>query len=143
MSHASFLLPAIGGLLIGLSVATLWIVNGRTAGISGILGGVLELDREELPWRGTFLAGLALGGFALGRLAPALFAWEAPASLGMLTGAGLLVGFGTRLGGGCTSGHGLCGVSRLSPRSLVATATFMALGMVSVYVVRHALGSHA
>ncbi len=132
--------PIAGGLLIGAAVAGLWICNGRNAGISGILGGILELDRLDLAWRSCFLAGLGLGGFILGRIAPGWFAVDAPASLGVVMGAGLLVGFGTRMGGGCTSGHGLCGVSRLAPRSLAATGIFMALGMVSVFVVRHLMG---
>jgi uncharacterized membrane protein YedE/YeeE len=120
-------------------VALLWLLLGRTAGISGILGGVLELERDDLPWRAAFLAGLAVGGWALSHLAPQLFSWEAPRSA-VVVASGVLVGFGTRLGGGCTSGHGLCGLSRLSPRSLAATALFMGLGMVAVFVARHALG---
>ena len=142
-AFAQYAPPLVGGLLIGLSASMLWLLTGRAAGISGILGGVLELERSDLRWRSAFLAGLGLGGVLLGRLAPGLFAWDSSASLALLIGSGLLVGFGTRLGNGCTSGHGLCGVSRLSPRSLVATGVFMALGMVSVYLLRHALGSHA
>jgi len=133
--------PAIvGGLLIGLAVAGLWLFNGRAAGISGIFGGVLELERPDLPWRGAFIGGLALGGLVLSRIEPRLFAWDAPHSSALVVASGLLVGFGTRLGGGCTSGHGLCGISRLSPRSVVATLVFMALGMVAVFVARQAMG---
>ncbi|MBS2026427.1 MAG: YeeE/YedE family protein [Deltaproteobacteria bacterium] len=140
----SHLVPAaVGGVLTGLAVAGLWVLNGRAAGISGIFGGVLELDRPDLPWRSAFLGGLALGGLVLSRLAPRFFTWDVPHSSALLIASGLLVGFGTRLGSGCTSGHGLCGISRLSGRSIVATLVFMALGMVAVFVLRHALGGAA
>jgi uncharacterized protein len=133
--------PAIaGGLLIGISTAALWIVNGRVAGISGVVGDLLPPSRGDSEWRVAFLAGLLAGGLILGRLLPGAFAWDSPHSLGLLSGAGLLVGFGSRLGGGCTSGHGLCGVSRLSRRSLLATGVFMSLGVVSVTLLRHAIG---
>ena len=135
------LLPAIaGGLLIGSSAAALWILNGRVAGISGIVGDLLPPSRGDRIWRLGFLSGLLAGGLILGRFLPGAFAWDPPRSLGLLIGAGLLVGFGSRLGGGCTSGHGLCGVSRLSRRSLLATVVFMSLGVASVTLVRHALG---
>jgi uncharacterized membrane protein YedE/YeeE len=143
LSLAQLAPPVIGGLLIGVAVALLWLSNGRNAGISGILGGVLELEREDLGWRSAFLVGLIAGGLGISRLAPSLFSWEAPHSILLVSASGLLVGFGTRLGGGCTSGHGLCGISRLSQRSLVATGVFMALGMVATYLLRHALGGAA
>ena len=137
----SHLVPAVvGGLLIGIAVAGLWVLNGRAAGISGIFGGVLELDRPDLPWRSAFIFGLVLGGLLVSRLAPRFFSWDAPHSGALVVASGLLVGFGTRLGSGCTSGHGLCGISRLSGRSIVATLVFMALGMVAVFVLRHAVG---
>jgi uncharacterized protein len=135
------LLPAIaGGLLIGSSAAALWILNGRIAGISGIVGDLLPPSRSDRVWRLSFLAGLLAGGALLGKLLPGAFAWGPPGSVPLLLGAGLLVGFGSRLGGGCTSGHGLCGVSRLSRRSLLATVVFMSLGVASVTLVRHAMG---
>ena len=134
-------LPALaGGLLIGASVAALWILNGRAAGISGIVGDVLQPKLGDQGWRIWFLAGLLIGGLILGRAAPGWFAWDAPHSVVLMAAAGVLVGFGTRLGHGCTSGHGLCGISRLSRRSILATVVFMALGGASVFVARHLMG---
>ena len=132
-----------GGVLIGVSVAALWIVLGRVAGISGIVGQLLRPARGESGWRLAFLAGLVAGGALMRTLMPSAFPTAAPGSLGLLAVAGALVGFGTRLGNGCTSGHGLCGLSRLSPRSLVATGVFMALGMAAVYIARHLVGGAA
>jgi uncharacterized membrane protein YedE/YeeE len=132
-------LALIGGGLIGLS-ATLWLLlHGRVAGISGILGGFLKAPRAEGGLRGWFLLGLVLAGVIGVLVAPAKFA-EAPVSLPVVAVAGLLVGFGTRLGNGCTSGHGICGMSRLSPRSLAAVFTFMAAGAAVVFLARHILG---
>lgn len=131
----------IGGLMIGLSAALLLFANGRIAGISGIAGGLLSgPGRGDVLWRLVFVGGLLVGGFAMAANAPQLFAFEIDRSTGALVAAGLLVGFGTRLGNGCTSGHGVCGISRMSRRSLVATATFMAAGFATVYVVNHVLG---
>ena len=132
---------AIGGGMIGLAAALMVVFNGRIAGISGVLGGLI-LDRKggESPWRVLFLAGLILGALVVGLARPDL------AEAGLQTGwvgmiaAGLIVGFGTRLGSGCTSGHGVCGIGRLSQRSIVATCTFMAAGFATVYVMRHLLG---
>lgn len=126
----------IGGTLIGLaSVMLLWL-NGRIAGISGIVGGMLSQKGSELGWRAMFVVGLLVGAFgytfATGGLAVAI-----PASIPVLVVAGLLVGFGTRLGSGCTSGHGVCGIGRLSKRSIVATATFMAVAAATVFVTNH------
>jgi uncharacterized membrane protein YedE/YeeE len=132
-----------GGLLIGVSVVALWIVLGRVAGISGIVGQLLRPTRGDSGWRLAFVAGLVGGGALMHVVAPSTFPAAAPGSLGLLAVAGVLVGFGTRLGGGCTSGHGLCGVSRLSTRSLVATGVFMALGMAVVWVARHLFGGAA
>jgi uncharacterized protein len=132
---------AIGGLLIGLSAALLWVARGRIAGISGILGGLGTARSGDIAWRAAFLLGLVaaplLYGFAGGPLPEA--APEAGPAL--LVAAGLLVGFGTRLGSGCTSGHGVCGIARLSRRSLVATAVFMATGAATVFTVRHLIGA--
>jgi uncharacterized membrane protein YedE/YeeE len=125
----------VGGLLIGLSASVLALGAGRVAGISGILGGLFTPGREGRGWRLQFLAGLGLGGLLLLALHPAVFA-SAPRSLPLLAGAGLLVGFGARLGGGCTSGHGVCGLSRLSGRSLLATLVFMGAAMVTVLVTK-------
>jgi uncharacterized membrane protein YedE/YeeE len=124
----------VGGVLLGLSVSALSMWAGRVAGISGILGGLFTPGREGRSWRWQFLAGLAAGGLLLALFAPAVFA-SAGRSLPLLIVAGVLVGFGARLGGGCTSGHGLCGLSRLSGRSLVATLVFMGTAMATVLVV--------
>ncbi|MCE2659798.1 MAG: YeeE/YedE family protein [Rubrivivax sp.] len=127
-----------GGALIGLAAAMLIVLNGRIAGISGIVGGLLRPARHEIPWRLAMLAGL-IGAPLLWQLWAPLPAAEVSASSVMLLAAGLLVGLGTRWAGGCTSGHGVCGLSRLSVRSLVATLSFMAAGFLTVYVVRHGL----
>lgn len=128
-----------GGVLIGLSAAAFVLLNGRIAGISGILGGLLAAPKGDAAWRIAFLAGLAL--------APSLWLLFAPAAQARYEGSllrfavsGLLVGIGTSCAAGCTSGHGVCGLARLSPRSLVATLSFMAAGMATVWVVRHLLG---
>jgi hypothetical protein len=127
-----------GGLLIGLAAAAFVLFNGRIAGISGILGGLLQPKRGDIAWRVAFLAGLVIAPLAYGLIAP-LPDVRIDASTGMLVAAGLLVGLGTRYGSGCTSGHGVCGLSRMSPRSLVATLSFMLAGFVTVYVLRHLL----
>jgi uncharacterized membrane protein YedE/YeeE len=126
-----------GGLLIGLAAAVFVLFNGRIAGISGILGGLLRPVRGDVGWRAAFLAGLVGAPLVVGLVA-ALPAVTVDAGTGTLVAAGLLVGAGTRYGAGCTSGHGVCGISRLAPRSLVATAAFMLAGFVTVYLVRHA-----
>lgn len=128
-----------GGLLIGLAAALFVLLNGRIAGISGIVGGLLRPARGDVAWRVAFVAGLIVAPLAWLLFAP-LPALQIDAGYGALVLAGLLVGIGTRYGSGCTSGHGVCGVSRLSPRSLVATAAFMGAGFVTVYVLRHLLG---
>ena len=125
-----------GGLLIGLAAAALLLLNGRIAGISGILGGLLRPIKRDIAWRIAFLAGLILAPAAYTLVAP-LPVVTIDASTTVLLIAGLLVGVGTRYGSGCTSGHGVCGLSRASPRSLVATLSFMFAGFVTVYVVRH------
>ncbi len=129
-----------GGVLIGLSAALLILGSGRVAGISGIVGGLLKPGGPDTTWRLAFLGGL-LAAPLLWRLFAALPEAQPVAGGGMLVVAGLLVGIGTRYGSGCTSGHGVCGLSRLSPRSLVATLAFMGAGFATVYVVRHLLGA--
>ena len=128
-----------GGALIGLSVAMLWLTKGRIAGISGILGGLLGASQREAGWRLAFLAGLLCAAplmLMLGQV-PVI---TVEAGGGTLIAAGLLVGFGTRLGGGCTSGHGICGMARMSARSIVATLLFMASAAVTVFVTHHVIG---
>ncbi len=129
----------LGGALIGASASLLLIFNGRVAGISGIMAGALHPRDEDARWRWTFLAGLLVGGMLLRTLASsAVSAPHTPVGLALLSG--LLVGVGTRMSGGCTSGHGVCGISRGSLRSLVATVTFMATGALSTWVVYHLAG---
>ena len=129
----------IGGLLIGLAAAMLALLNGRIAGISGVLGGLFKPMRGDVGWRVAFIGGL-VGAPLVYSLFSALPAVQIDAGYGALVAAGLLVGVGTRYGSGCTSGHGVCGLSRLSPRSLVATLTFMGAGFVTVFLLRHLLG---
>jgi uncharacterized membrane protein YedE/YeeE len=128
-----------GGLLIGMAAAMFLFLNGRIAGISGIVGGLLRPAKGDIAWRIAFVLGLIISPFVFGRAAP-LPEVEIDASTLTLVVAGLLVGVGTRFGSGCTSGHGVCGLSRRSPRSMVATVSFMFAGFVTVYVVRHLLG---
>lgn len=122
----------VGGVLIGLSASLLLFFNGRIAGISGILYACLGRPSKENLWRYFFIAGLVLGGLFMFFQHPNLFQNNSDRSIATISIAGFLVGLGTFLAGGCTSGHGVCGVSRLSPRSLVATITFMTLGFISV-----------
>lgn len=129
-------LSLIGGLLIGAASALFILANGRIAGISGILGGLLRPVRGDMGWRIAFVLGLIVAP----ALVYAFMPYSAPtidADTGTLIAAGLLVGIGTRYGSGCTSGHGVCGLSRLSPRSLAATLAFMGSGMAAVFVMRH------
>lgn len=128
-----------GGLLIGLASAMFILFNGRIAGISGVLGGLLRPASGDVGWRIAFLLGLIVAPFVFARF-DTLPDVQADASSGLLVVAGLMVGVGTRYGSGCTSGHGVCGLSRRSPRSLVATAAFMFAGFVTVYVMRHLIG---
>lgn len=128
-----------GGVLIGASAALLVLLNGRIAGISGILGGLLRPARGDVNWRIAFVVGVVIAPLAFGLFIP-LPSVQIDAATSTLIAAGLLVGIGTRYGSGCTSGHGVCGLSRLSPRSMVATAAFMAAGFITVFVVRHLLG---
>ena len=129
----------LGGLLIGLAATVLWLTNGRIAGISGIVGNLPSAGPGDIAWRVAFLAGLigAPMGYAAFVGTPVI---RLDAGVPVILVGGLLVGFGTRLGGGCTSGHGVCGLARLSPRSLVATCLFMAAGFVTVFLTRHVVG---
>ncbi|MBK6617317.1 MAG: YeeE/YedE family protein [Nitrosomonas sp.] len=126
----------LGGVIIGLATTALLIVTGRVAGISGIVGGLFRLSQGDRGWRIAFIAGLLM--------APWIYRWiavlppvEIRTSYGLLVLAGLIVGIGTRYGSGCTSGHGVCGLSRLSPRSIVATIIFITTAMATTYVIRH------
>lgn len=137
---SSLFLSLLGGALIGLSASLLLLANGRVAGISSVVGSLLAPVRGDIAWRVLFVAGLLTGGLLLAWLRPVSFATPASPSAGgagLLVAAGLLVGFGSRLGNGCTSGHGVCGISRGSARSIVATFTFMATGVLTVFLARH------
>ncbi len=138
MYHFTPAAALLGGLLIGLSATLLWWLNGRIAGITGILANALEGRGDDAAWRGLFLLGLVLGAGAYGGLSGTTaeqlrhgFPWP------LLLLAGVLTGYGTSLANGCTSGHGVCGLGRLSVRSLVATVTFLGAGIVTTYLFRH------
>ena len=134
-------IPAlVGGALIGLAASLLLLTHGKVAGISGLYGGMLRRGTNDRAFRFWFLAGLVVAGGLVRATFPAAFTTSWSATLPVALVAGLLVGFGTQLGNGCTSGHGVCGISRLSVRSLVATATFMVTGSATVFVVRHLIG---
>jgi hypothetical protein len=138
MEHFTPIASLLGGLLIGGAAALLLLGNGRIAGVSGIAAGLITTQPEQRVWRGLFLAGLLVGAAvasAVGMAPMVTIGADWPVTVV----GGLIVGFGTRLGGGCTSGHGVCGLARLSPRSLAATAIFMATGMVTVFVIRHVI----
>lgn len=126
----------IGGGLIGISVSLMLLWNGRVTGISGIINGLFSFKKGDTTWRTLFIAGLFAGGLTLKILKPESLSSSWTAELEILITAGLLVGFGTVMGSGCTSGHGVCGISRLSPRSLSATLAFMAAGIVAVLVLK-------
>jgi uncharacterized protein len=140
-NHFTPWISLAGGILLGLASAAFILVNGRILGISGILGGLLRPRSGDIGWRLAFLLGMLVAPITLGLLAPADLLVQAKVDAGYtaIVIAGLLVGYGTRLGSGCTSGHGVCGLARLSPRSLAATITFMLAGFVIVYVIRHLL----
>ncbi len=124
----------IGGSLIGISVSLMLLWNGRVTGISGIINGLFSMKKGDTSWRTLFVVGLFSGGLALKFIKPETLAGSWATEMKTLIIAGLLVGFGTVMGSGCTSGHGVCGISRLSPRSLTATVAFMAAGIVAVFV---------
>jgi uncharacterized membrane protein YedE/YeeE len=125
-----------GGGLIGIAAAMLVLLNGRIAGISGVIGGLFKPVKGDVAWRGAFVLGLVVAPMAYA-LAAKLPVLRIDAPFGALIAAGLLVGVGTRYGSGCTSGHGVCGLARLSPRSMLATVTFMVAGTATVFATRH------
>ncbi|HEV3476153.1 MAG TPA: YeeE/YedE family protein [Rubrobacteraceae bacterium] len=129
----------VGGVLIGLAAAMLLLLNGRLSGISGIVGGMMAPKTSDVGWRAAFIVGLLLGPFIYILVTGGALLLEMQASVPVLVVAGLLVGFGTRLGSGCTSGHGVCGIARLSKRSIVATAVFFVVAMLTVFITRHVL----
>ena len=139
--NESYLYSLLGGVLIGLSAAVMLLLNGRVAGISGILAGIFERRDSEVATKAVFVVGLLMGPLiylALFGIWPVV---RVSPSLGVMMLAGLAVGFGTRLGSGCTSGHGVCGLARLSARSLAAVATFLAVGIATVFVMNHLVAS--
>ena len=139
MANFTPISAAIGGALIGLAAALLMLTTGRVAGISGIFGGALTLSATDKGWRIAFIAGLILAPLTGSLVGYALTAPQMP-NWAVTIVAGLLVGFGTRLGAGCTSGHGICGIARVSARSIVATLIFVAVAVVVVAVMRHGMG---
>jgi uncharacterized membrane protein YedE/YeeE len=141
MADFSPVSAAIGGALIGLAATLLMLFTGRIAGISGIFAGCLSFSIDDKSWRIAFIAGLLLAPLTSALLGYPIPSPQMPASWGIIVLAGLLVGFGTRLSGGCTSGHGVCGIARLSPRSVIATAIFMTTAVLVVALSRHVLGS--
>lgn len=128
---------AIGGVLIGLSAVLLMVLIGRIAGISGIFGACLKLEIADKTWRGAFIAGLILAPITASWVGYGIPSPQMPTSWVIIITAGLLVGFGSRLGGGCTSGHGICGIARLSVRSIVATTIFISTAIIVVAITRH------
>lgn len=136
----SILMALIGGALIGLAASLMLLLNGRVTGVSGIANGLLQYLKGDVAWRAAFVGGLVVGGFVFYKMSPELFVNSSGRSSQMIAVAGVIVGFGTVLGSGCTSGHGVCGISRLSPRSLVATVIFMLVGMATATLVRFASG---
>ncbi|QDM16112.1 YeeE/YedE family protein [Tardiphaga sp. vice352] len=140
MANFTPISAAIGGGLIGLSAVMLMLSIGRIAGISGIFGGLLDFSGEEKGWRVAFIVGLILAPLIAGLIGHEMPSPQMPASWAIIIAAGLLVGFGTRLGGGCTSGHGICGVARLSVRSVASTAIFMVAAIATVAITRHVFG---
>lgn len=134
MQPHSIVTPLLGGVLIGISSAGLLLVTGKVVGITGIVAGLFRPRAGDLRWRVFFLAGLVLGGFLLSAFQPQAFPKTEGRALSVLALAGLMVGFGARLGGGCTSGHGVCGIGRLSVRSIVATGLFIAWGATAVWL---------
>ena len=140
MSMGHLGLSLLGGVLIGVASAALMLFNGRIAGITGIVAGTLMPKEGDTLWRALFVGGLLTGGVVLMLVHPTVFSLPPHRSLAALAVAGLLVGYGTRLGNGCTSGHGVCGLGRLSKRSLAATLTFIGAGALMVFVVEHLFG---
>jgi hypothetical protein len=135
-----YLGPILGGLLIGLAASGLMLFLGRIAGVSGIFSGLLKPTTGDLAWRLAFVLGLVAGGAVLFILTPATFSSTLDRSVITIALGGLLVGFGARLGSGCTSGHGVCGMARIGPRSIIATMTFIASGVLVTYFANHIMG---
>jgi uncharacterized membrane protein YedE/YeeE len=129
----------VGGLLIGLAATLLLLLNGQLSGISGIVGGLVVPKDSDAGWRVAFVVGLLVGALAYVVATGGALLLEMQASLPVLVAAGLLVGFGTRLGSGCTSGHGVCGIARLSRRSIVATSVFFVVAMLTVFLTHHVI----
>ncbi len=140
MANFSPISALTGGVLIGIAASVLLWLNGRLAGVSSIMGGLVRPQSGDTTWRLLFLAGLILGTLLYQLAGGDVSAIRIETGMPVLIAAGLLVGVGTRVGDGCTSGHGVCGLALLSPRSLAATATFMLIAGVTVYVVRHLVG---
>ena len=131
----------LGGAIIGVAAVMMLALNGRIMGVSGIAAGLLSQQTSDKALRLLFLVGMVVGGLIVARLLPAAMPGAVTTNIGWLMAAGFIVGFGTRLGGGCTSGHAVCGMSRLSARSVVATCVFMFIAMVSVFIIRHVMGA--
>jgi len=140
VEHFTPVSALFGGVLIGLAASLLLFATGRIAGISGIVSGLIDSKGDERLWRILFVAGLVVGCLAVRVASGDAIPVRIAASTGALVFAGLCVGVGTRVANGCTSGHGVCGIARLSPRSIAATLTFMATGAATVFVVRHVIG---
>jgi uncharacterized protein len=141
MANFTPISAAFGGALIGFSAVLLMLLNGRIAGVSGVFAGLIDPVSTDRAWRAAFVIGLILAPLSAALLGYAIPIPQMPASLVTVVAAGLLVGFGTRLSSGCTSGHGICGMARLSPRSIAATAVFMGAAVVVVALMRHGIGS--
>lgn len=139
-AHFTPLSALIGGLIIGAAAVIFMLMNGRIAGISGIIGGLLQPVKHDVLWRVAFIVGMLMAPLTFSLFAP-LPVIQIDTDYPLLLLAGVLVGIGTRYGSGCTSGHGICGISRLSPRSIIATVSFMTSGILTVFIVRHLLGS--
>ena len=140
MDLFNIFMPLLGGALIGTAAVMLLLFNGRIAGISGIVAGLITPVPQDVAWRVSFVAGLVAGGLVLALTQPAMFPSAEFRSVPVFAVAGLLVGVGARLGSGCTSGHGVCGIGRFSPRGLLATVTFMGTGALTVFVVGRLFG---
>jgi uncharacterized protein len=140
MANFTPISAAIGGALIGLSAVLLMLLNGRIAGVAGVFAGLVDPTGTDRAWRATFIAGLIVAPMSAALVGFTLPIPQMPTSLIVVAAAGLLAGFGTRLSNGCTSGHGVCGMARLSPRSIAATAIFMAAAIVVVALTRHVFG---
>jgi uncharacterized protein len=140
MANFTPISAAVGGALIGLAAVLLMLLNGRIAGVTGVFAGLIDPISTDRGWRATFVAGLILAPLSATLVGYTIPIPQMPASLLTIVVAGLLVGFGTRLSNGCTSGHGVCGIARLSPRSITATAIFMGAAIVVVALTRHVFG---